>query len=356
MRCNICFMTALAACILVPPRLEAASFCVGDTTELRAALQTAASNGEDDLVRIKIGTYRATSGASVASFSTTQDNALTIRGGYIELGMIDCVTSLNDPTLTIIDGEDVRSGLRLLGMSGSSPDLTVQNLSVTRGNAAEVGGGLEVSGSAGFSGDVLIDRVHLRDNTALIGGALAGGTAGTFTVRNNVIRGNVGINSTGGISLTVNHTDANDYRVWVGGNTFVVNACDSGPSCTAALRVGGSARAAVFNNAFVLSEGVDVAVSGPGPLYLLNNNLLNWSGAPTVQSGSLAFADPGFVDLLGGDFRLADTSPLREAGTGAFDLGPLDFRGRPRLNDAQYDIGAFENDRLVFRSGFETLQ
>jgi hypothetical protein len=353
---NSRFVAALAACVLISPRLEAVNFCVGDTAELRAALQTAASNGEDDQIRIRIGTYRATSGASVASFSTAQSNALTVRGGYIDLAMIDCAGVVNDPTLTIIDGEDVRSGLRLLGLSGATADLSVQNLTITRGIAAEAGGGLEVGGTAGFSGDVLIDRVLLRDNVALIGGALAGSTGGTYTVRNSVLRGNVGTNSTGGISLTVNHTDANDYRVWIGGNTFVDNACDSGPSCTAALRVGGSARAAVFNNAFVLSGGVDVAVSGPGPLYLLNNNLLNWSGAPTVQTGNLALADPSFVDLLGGDFRLADSSPLREAGTGAFDLGALDFRGRPRLNDAQYDIGAFENDRLVFRSGFETLQ
>lgn len=347
---------AFASLVLVATGVDAVNFCVGDTNELRAALQTAASNGEDDQIRMRIGTYRAPApGGSVATFTTSQSDALTVRGGYFDVAAIDCAGLFSDPTLTVIDGEDTSVGLRLLGQNGADADLTVQNLTVTRGNAPERGGGLEVGGTGGFSGDVLIERVQFRDNVAPIGGALSGNTAGTYTVRNNVFRGNVAINGIGAVSLTVNHTEDETYRVRVGGNTFVDNGCASGsPSCTAALRVGGSARAAVFNNAFVLSDGIDVAVGGPGPLYLLNNNLQNWSGVPLVQSGNLAFADPGFVDLFVGDFRLADDSPLREAGNGGFDLGALDYRGRPRLNDAQYDIGAFENDTLVFRNGFET--
>jgi hypothetical protein len=36
-------------------------------------------------------------------------------------------------------------------------------------------------------------------------------------------------------------------------------------------------------------------------------------------------------------------------------LGPIDFVGALRLNEDQFDIGAYENHELVFRDGFETL-
>jgi hypothetical protein len=359
MRSRSFFVSAVvSAGAMTASGVEAVNFCVGTTTELRTALQSASANGQDDQIRIKSGTYRAESGdPAVAVFATSEDHALTLRGGYFDVGPLECSGIASDPALTIIDGEEGHAGLRLLGLSGSDAALTVQNLTVTRGHHADDGGGLRVGGSQGYSGDVLVDRVRFVDNVAPIGAGLSGGTAGIYTLRNSVFHGNAATGTSGAASLTVADAPSQIYRAVIGGNTFVANACGGSSSCNAGVRIGalGSARVAVFNNAFVLSEGTDVEFAGSGPADLVNNNLLSFSGTPSFQGGNLMLTDPGFVDLAGGDFRLRLSSPLREAGHGAFDLGALDFDGNPRLNDAQYDIGAFENDEIVFSDGFESV-
>jgi hypothetical protein len=347
---------ALVGFALAPPA-HGVNFCVGTTAELRSALQTAASNGTDDQIRVKTGTYRGDGAGPVASVATSEDGALTLRGGYVDVAGFECASLSSDPTATNIDGEDVRAGLRLAALPGSSAAITVQNLTLTRGSTAEFGAGLDVGGVSGYTGNVLIERVIFVDNVASFGGALNGYTAGTFTLRNSVFRGNVATDN-GAASVVASHPGTAAYRIFIGGNTFVTNACtDDDPPCNAGVRIGlsGNARAAVFNNAFVLSDGTDLSFNGNGLADLLSNNLQAFTGTPGVQSGNLMLTEPGFVDLLGGNFRLRFTSPLREAGNGAFDLGALDAAGRPRLSDERYDIGAFENDEILFSDSFESV-
>jgi hypothetical protein len=55
--------TLLLLIFIVPiPWAEAADFCVGESAELQAALDTAASNNESDTIRIRAGTYPVPSG------------------------------------------------------------------------------------------------------------------------------------------------------------------------------------------------------------------------------------------------------------------------------------------------------
>jgi hypothetical protein len=72
--------------------------------------------------------------------------------------------------------------------------------------------------------------------------------------------------------------------------------------------------------------------------------------AEAVQSG-IVFGDPGFVNAAGGDFRLAPTSQLIDAGDpAAVPAGALDLAGAPRAVSAtacpvaagRRDIGAYE--------------
>jgi hypothetical protein len=63
----------------------------------------------------------------------------------------------------------------------------------------------------------------------------------------------------------------------------------------------------------------------------------------------------GHANPFGGDYRLRFESPLRNAGTDGYTLGPLDLDGRNRLNEAQFDIGAYENREVMLRDGFEDL-
>jgi hypothetical protein len=68
---------------------------------------------------------------------------------------------------------------------------------------------------------------------------------------------------------------------------------------------------------------------------------------------NLGVINPQFVDLLGGNFRLDFSSPLRNAGTAGFDAGPVDIVGEPRVSDGTIDLGAFENQEVRFKDGFE---
>lgn len=81
----------------------------------------------------------------------------------------------------------------------------------------------------------------------------------------------------------------------------------------------------------------------------------NFSGTPVAMSNNTSLTDPGFVDPFSVDYRLRFDSPLRNAGTGGFALGSFDFNGDARLNDGQFDVGAFENDEIVLDDGFETV-
>lgn len=93
--------------------------------------------------------------------------------------------------------------------------------------------------------------------------------------------------------------------------------------------------------------------SATGDIAVLNNNLLELSGTPTSSSGNLDVEDPQFENLLALDFRLRDTSPLRDVGSAAQPPGAVDFHGLARVNGDGVDIGAFENAAAVFGDGFE---
>jgi hypothetical protein len=67
---------------------SAATFCVNETTEIQDALAVAESNGEDDVIRIKTGTYTYTFPfvAGMFYYETQEDFDLTLQGGWTGSG------------------------------------------------------------------------------------------------------------------------------------------------------------------------------------------------------------------------------------------------------------------------------
>jgi hypothetical protein len=337
---------------------EAATFCVDTVAELQSALATAATNGEHDLIRIETGVYAATSGAIAFNYFTSQDFDLVIEGGWVGVGMADCVFQQQDPALTVLDGSGSRIVLRALGNSGTTGSITVRNLTVRNGSGSDVGGlllGAGAGGGTGFAGNVTLERVIVRENqsTSRAAGLSIGTIGGFLEIRNNLIFGNTCALQACAGEIIVNSPLAIPLLYLVG-NTVALNTC---PSSTCGdgggLRVSGSAVKWIANNALFFNETADLLLAG-APHDVFNNAYGVLNGTPTSQANNLVGVNPSFVNGLAYDFRLATGSPLIDAGSMDVVLGPLDVGGLPRQNGPRYDIGAHENQYEVFRDGFET--
>jgi hypothetical protein len=72
-------------------------FCVSNASQLHDALTEAATNGEDDIIRVEKGTY---TGNFV--YDSFEGKSLTLIGGFAP----NCDTQTLDPSNTILDGND----------------------------------------------------------------------------------------------------------------------------------------------------------------------------------------------------------------------------------------------------------
>ncbi|HYG35411.1 MAG TPA: choice-of-anchor Q domain-containing protein, partial [Clostridia bacterium] len=126
---------------------------------------------------------------------------------------------------------------------------------------------------------------------------------------------------------------------------------------------GGGAFASEVNNCTVtgnsaIQQGGGVLAGG------IYNSILYYNNAPTdpnwvgSKGGIITFccttplpapenwhnieAEPRFVSLAGGDFRLQADSPCINAGSNAYAPSPTDLDGKPRVVEGTVDIGAYE--------------
>jgi len=344
--------------ILSAAPAHATVFCVDTPDELQDALSTAASNGVNDVVKIKSGTYAGGSGVAFAYGNFNDNTSLDLSGGWYDLIMVGaCVLQLGDPTDTVLSGSDVRPVLQLGGGPGTSGAITLSNLTVRDGLSAGRAGGLSMGQNAGYAGNLTVDRVYFDANVATtFGGGASISTAGTITVRNSWFRGNRCGSNTCAMELVASYVNQTTVRVFVGNNTIGANQCSANALAfcdNGGISVGGTARAALFNNAFSLNDDYDLAISNGSVVDLLNNNIAQVSGTPTTQGGNINAANPGFVNVLASNYRLRMDSPLRNAGTAGYFLGTVDFDGFERINDGKVDIGAYENREVVFRDSLE---
>lgn len=346
----------IAAAFIQPA--GAAVFCVATNTELQQAFMVAASNGEADTIQIEAGTYTGTSAVAFA-YSTNQNSSLSVSGGWTSNPPDQlCVRQLQSPRATVLSGSDARQVLKLSGASGSSGTLSLSNLTITDGFTSQQGAGLSIGGGGGFLGNIVVTRVIMERNTSTtFGGGMSLYTEGVVNVRNNLFLLNRCSQANCAFTSTVNATSPASTRAFFGSNTVVGNACTSGASCSnGGARFGGSARAVFYNNVFAANIASDIALASfsGGTVDLYYNNYVSLSGsAPSQVVGNIAYANPGFVDLLNDDLRPTLDSPLRNAGTEDFVLSSTDLAGEARINEARVDIGAYENSDRIFADAFE---
>ena len=347
---------ALAAARAEPA--HGATFCVDTGAELQAALSAAADNGVNDVIKLEGGLYTGGAAVAFAYNNTSDDSSVVISGGWLSLGaMFPCVSQSFGPGASVLSGQGARPVLRASGGPGRSGAITIDNLTIRDGLSAGDAAGLDVGQTGGFSGNVLVDRVDVDGNTPapIGGGGRIGSDGGQVTLRNSLFRNNRCGGFGCAVTVFVSFGNPASLRGYIGNNTFVDNQCSLGApaTCFGGIDVAGSARQALYNNLFFDGDGTDVYL-GSANVLLFNNNLTLLDGdAPLAQGGNKNVHDPGFVDAANQDYRLESGSSLRDAGTAGYGSGAKDFDGKPRLNGPQYDVGAFENDNLLFGDSFE---
>lgn len=343
----------LSLCVLLgsPEGVRAAEFCVSTSQTLRAALATAAGNGEHDIIRLQGGLYEPTDGGVAFSYNTPENFDLEVVGGHAPLGPIPCVPALG--VTTVLSGAGNRRVVQFTGQAGTSGNITLRRLTIRNGFSAGDAGGILIGNTSGFTGNVLLEHLVIRNNTAGTFGAGVVGSGGTFTLSNSLLT----LNQCGGshcaASVTVNDPDAtNAILTRIIGNTVAINTCSDDACTVGGIRVGFQARALVANNAFAFNAHSDLRLDTSTELR--NNRYDTRVGTtPAADTGNLVGADPVFLDALSLDFRPAPASPLIEAGLNGLPLPGLDLNGIARVFGSAPDIGAYESTSPPFRDGFE---
>ncbi|RFF28873.1 hypothetical protein [Wenzhouxiangella sediminis] len=359
-------LALLAALTLTPALAWPAVFCVQTSEQLRQAMTTAGSNGQDDIIRIHSGTYPA---PAPQPFIYSSDGAfdLDISGGWSPgFDATPCVYNDGEPGDTLLDGEGNRLVMSIQGQAGEAGEVRVQNLTIASALASPSSGALSITGPAsGFGGEILVDRVKFSGNQGPAGGSAIRITGGNkVTVRNSIFAFNSTGNGQGVVFASMSASDQGFYFI---NNSLTYSFHDvSSPSATttSGLHVNlnndgtSQSRAYIANNLFWANETDDTWLGGVGTTYVYNNNFFFDPPASDFSDGNMS-VDPQLVQI-GVDFTPAAGSPLIDQGRSQptppfpvprpFELdwsyGLQDFDGggtTSRLEGANVDIGAVES-------------
>ncbi len=305
----------------------------------------------DETVLVTNGVYN-TGGRQLGPWDVTNRVAVTNRV---------LVQSVNGPAVTLIQGYQVpgmaaaTNAIRcaLLGSNAVLSGFTLTNGAAGTGNYINGGG---VAGD--FSSTCVITNCVLTGN--LCAGAGGGADRGTFI--NCIFTGNRA--SSGGAASgarLLNCIATNNFAAFGGGAIYGCKATNCLLACNFGTNYGGGSaystlvNCTVARNAQFLSQGgggsyhdtlfncIIYYNSGqPGSNYT-GSGLYHCCATPQATGGPANLTNaPGFVDLSGGNFRLAPDSPCINAGNNHYVQASTDLAGNTRVAGATVDAGAYE--------------
>lgn len=335
---------------LVPLSAHAGFFCVNSSASLQAALNTAATNGETDLIYIVAGNYTVVPGG-FQYVSNDADN-IGIVGG-VAAGCMQLTTAH-----TTLNGNGLYQVMRIIiGSSSPSLNVNIQRITFIDGKATtESGGGLQIVVPKGYV-TVEYDRFLLNHANNSAGGLYVE-SGGEVDVRNNLFFANDAFDV--GAAMLVTSTSA----AYVNSNTVVSNTATSTLPMTPVgglLVTGGTGAHLWLSNNILWNNNANGTVDFESSAVFTarNNDIGSMLGVPPdAQSQNNLSVDPDFATcsgLLCLNFNLLRTSPLVDVGFDAAPggLGSVDIEDKSRKIGPHVDIGAYEQDR-IFVSGFES--
>ena len=359
--------------------LTAATFHVSTPTQLRQALQSAATNGEADTILLAPGIYRTTDGNATFEYLSNEEYNLTLRGA--------------DPATTILSGEHTHRILkhtstkkatmileRLTFKDGNSShynkgggvysdyDLIVKDCNFT-GNHSYQGGGIYVTpyytsiivmnstftdNDASEGGGFYTDNATVTDSTFTHNNAGSGGGfyAWRATVTDSFFTSN-NANVSGGFftwyytPVTNSIFTNNSAGCYVGdGSIHASNLLMIGNE-KGGIAIRNGKNSTIYNSIFLQNGEYDIKIANDAILAHLDHNYIDLSkvlGSHFAKENIFGM-DPGFVDEATGDYHLCGDSPLVDAGTTELEglqLPQKDMDGNARVAGASIDIGPYE--------------
>jgi len=340
-----------------------------------ATISNALAQGDAHTITVSNGTYTITAEIAV----TDPGFPVTIRsyGNGVTGGLANAAS-------TVIDHGG--SGSRVFNISHA--DAVLDGLTITGGSAAN-GGGVQISAGC-------LNHCIVEYNSATTGGGgvyMPGGGSGIIsncTVQSNGSSGDNNNKSGGGIltySGTITHCRVLDNGhasgrygggIGCGGsgtlirNTLIARnyATGGGSGCGGGIFVYQSGptieSCTIVSNRATRTESSDYAGgislnasatvrncivyfntygAGASDYPDFNTYPPTYTCAPEASSGEgNIIADPLFVDLAGGNYRLTADSPCIDAGDDTGVTWPTDLDGNDRIIDAKVDMGAYENN------------
>jgi len=292
-------------------------------------------------------------GAGVAGAYLVQDNLISGNWFAVDGGGVG--------NCTYVIGNVIKSNMATKG-GGVIGGTLVKNNTI-EGNTADSGGGV-------FSASEVIDNVitgntggGIRDlGRQAAGNVILRNTQGagihvegsTVTIANNIIAGNQGDQSGGGMVLY-------NCRGVVLNNTMAGNSASGSGG---GMAVDGYSVPVVANNIFwnnTAPRGKELVLQARSPT-TLTLSFCNIQGArPSVHvdpgatlvwGSGMMDADPKFVDQAGHDLHLLRTSPCFNKADGSVSgLPATDFEGNPRSALGGTDIGADEFSPHLYFTG-----
>lgn len=357
----------------LPLTVQAAVYCVTNSTELQQALTQAAASSADDEIRLLRGVYTA---QQTFTYIASTSGWLYINGGWEQVGNNNCGQRNPSAAMTILDGAGQRQVLNLFHSppadSTSATRFIVENLSFRSGVGEGFvrGGGLSMYSSAESHTEFFLDNLIIANNSGYFGGGAS------LTVQNGLIRianslfsnNSAPTSAFGHAAINVPRTSASSGLV-IANSTFANGTClgNTGGQrgCGLGIGIGGTVRMDLVNSLFDNNALSDLSVEGMVAAGLgVGNAHYSYSRVP-VSDGSLVptvsnalVGDPRFVDAPNQDFRLRDDSPFINRGLAAVPLYPansFDLAGNLRVRFGALDAGAYENQTwdFIFSNGFQ---
>src|SRR3954451_2829163 len=377
----------------------AADYCVGNfictakanpVPDLQTALDFAGATPDADRIILGGGTYDAPDSNGWVYNSASP---VEIAG----LGSGNTILTGPAPVKQLLDLEG-GPGTTVHGLSIQLPQMAATGTALfTNADVKGVDISEQTPQAITHLGVSLIGNGTLEDSTvSMYPGSQATGVAlgGSATLRNSTVSARTGVMSVYGGSIQRSWLTGDDYALFArGGTTSIENSMlrvnSASGTGIGALALGsphlvvnadgltmftggfGGAHAGVHAEAYdVAGETVDISLknsilrgfaipaeavaTGAGAATIQTS----WSdydasktqatGNATVSKSSISYAaNPGFINPFSGNFRLAPSSPLIDAGDPATPQG-LDMDGNARVTDgnldgtARRDIGAYE--------------